>query len=83
MKTLSTFSIKHQQQFAKHYKLPQLTKVMRETSLSHMDKGWLLEAQRNFDVEEIVTGSFPQVPRHKIIHRRKIDKNLAIVRVWG
>lgn len=56
---------------------------MRETGLSHMDKGWLLEAQKNSDVEEIVTGSFPRVPRHKIIHRQEIDKNLAIVRVWG
>lgn len=56
---------------------------MRETGLSHMDKGWLLEAQKNSDVEEIVTGSFPRVPRHKIIHRQEIDKNLAIVSVWG
>lgn len=60
-------------------------KVMRETglSLSHMDKGWPLEAQRNFDAEEIVTGSFPRVQRHKIVYRREINKNLATVRAWG
>lgn len=58
---------------------------MRETnsSVSHMDKGWPLGAQRSFDAEEIVTVSAPQVPRHKIIYRREINRKLAIVRVWG
>lgn len=61
MKTLTIFSRNQQQQFAKHCKLCQLCKG-RERDRPQSEsrgQGVAIEAQRNFDVEEIVTGSSP------------------------